>query len=281
MLELTPAGDIYFLVVSFIFGACWGSFLNVCIYRIPREESVIHPGSHCPHCNTPIKACHNIPIVTWLMLRGKCRYCGAPIRPRYILVEALTGFLFAWVYYLYGFSFLTLCYWLVTFGLLLGTFIDFEYMIIPDRVSWGGMILGLFLSPLVPELHGAQTALEGFKSSALGAAVGFGLLYGVMVFGTWIFKKDAMGFGDVKLMGAIGAFMGWEAVLFTLMVSSLIGSVVGISLIIKFGREWQSRIPYGPYIAMAAMIWLLGGYTWWAAYLRLLMTDAPGSEWGS
>ena len=276
MLELTPAGDIYFLVMSFIFGACWGSFLNVCIYRIPREESVVHPGSHCPSCNTPIKAYHNIPIVTWLLLRGKCKYCSAPIRPRYILVEALTGLLFAWVFFLYGFSFLTLCYWLVSFGLLLGTFIDFEYMIIPDRVTWGGMILGLLLSPLVPELHGMHTALEGLKSSILGAAVGFGLLYGVMVFGTWVFKKDAMGFGDVKLMGAIGAFMGWEAVVFTLMISSLLGSVVGISLIIKFGREWQSRIPYGPYIAMAAMIWLLGGYTWWAAYLRLLTGEAPG-----
>jgi leader peptidase (prepilin peptidase)/N-methyltransferase len=276
MLELTPAGDLYFLVMSFIFGACWGSFLNVCIYRIPREESVVHPGSHCPSCNTPIKAYHNIPIVTWLLLRGKCRYCSAPIRPRYILVEALTGLLFAWIFHLYGFSFLTLCYWLVSFGLLLGTFIDFEYMIIPDRVTWGGMILGLLLSPLVPELHGMHTALEGLKSSILGAAVGFGLLYGVMVFGTWVFKKDAMGFGDVKLMGAIGAFMGWEAVVFTLMISSLLGSVVGISLIIKFGREWQSRIPYGPYIAMAAMIWLLGGYTWWAAYLRLLTGEAPG-----
>jgi leader peptidase (prepilin peptidase)/N-methyltransferase len=278
MLELTPAGDLYFLVISFVFGACWGSFLNVCIYRIPRDESVVHPGSHCPVCNTPIKAYHNIPIVTWLLLRWKCSACSAPIRPRYILVEALTGILFAWVYYLYGFSFLTLCYWLVSFGLLLGTFIDFEHMIIPDRVTWGGMILGLLLSPLVPELHNAQTALAGLKSSAVGAAVGFGLLYGVMVVGTWIFKKDAMGFGDVKLMGAIGAFMGWEAVLFTLMISSLIGSGVGISLIIKFGREWQSRIPYGPYIAMAAMIWLLGGYTWWAAYLRLLSGNAAG-DW--
>jgi len=273
VIDLTPQGELVFLVVAFLMGTCWGSFLNVCIYRIPRDESLSFPGSHCPHCNTAIKPWHNIPIFTWLALRGRCAYCSGPIRPRYILVEALTGVLFAWIYSLYGFSFLTLCYWLVTFGLLLGTFIDFEHMIIPDRVTWGGMILGLLLSPLVPELHGASTWLEGLKASALGAAIGFGLLYGVMAFGTWVFKKDAMGFGDVKLMGAIGAFMGWEAVLFTLMVSSLLGSVVGISLIVKFGREWQSRIPYGPYIAMAALIWLFGGYTWWAAYLRLLAGD--------
>lgn len=274
MLELTDSGMLVFTAFSFAFGLCWGSFLNVCIYRIPLEQSVVFPGSHCPSCNTPIKGYHNLPVLSWLLLRGKCAYCSEPIRPRYILVELLTGVLFAWMFWITGFSFLTLVYWLVIFGLLLGTFIDFEYMIIPDRVTWGGIILGLIFSPLLPGLHMQTTAMDGFIASAIGSAAGFGILYGVMVAGAWVFKKDAMGFGDVKLMGAIGAFLGWEAVIFTLMMSSLVGSVVGISLIIKKGREWQSRIPYGPYLALAALIWILGGSVWWDWYVDLV-TGGP------
>lgn len=276
MLELTPEGMWVFTVFAFVFGSCWGSFLNVCIYRIPREESVVHPGSHCPECSTPIRWFHNLPLLSWLMLRGKCAYCGAAIRPRYILVELLTAVLFAWLFWLHGFSFLTLAYWLAAFGLLLGTFVDFEYMIIPDRVTWGGIIIGLVLSPLLPELHEHSSALDGFLAGLLGAAVGFGILYGIMQAGSWIFKKDAMGFGDVKLMGAIGAFLGWEAVLFTLMMSSLVGSVVGITLIKIHGREWQSRIPYGPYLALASLIWILGGSAWWDAYIQFITAGPTG-----
>lgn len=274
MIELTTEGTMLFLGFSFLMGACWGSFLNVCIYRIPRDESLSFPASHCPACDTPIHWYHNVPILSWLMLRGQCASCAAPIRPRYILVETLTGILFAVLFYQNGLSWLTLVYWLATFGLMLGTFVDFEYMIIPDRVTWGGMVLGLVLSPLVPSMHGETSAWLSLQDSALGAAVGFGLLYGVMVFGSWVFKKDAMGFGDVKLMGAVGAFLGWEAVLFTLTISSLLGSIVGLSLIAVKGREWQSRIPYGPYIAMAALIWIFGGSAGWVAYMRFI-TGGP------
>ena len=161
-------------------------------------------------------------------------------------------------------------YCFVVFGLLLATFIDFDYMIIPDRVSIGGMWLGPLFSMAMPSLHGEATWLLGLKSSLIGGAVGFGTLWLVSKVGAAIFKKDAMGFGDVKLLGAIGAFMGWPCVVFTIMVSSLLGSVVGVTLMATGRTEASGRIPYGPYISIAAIFWLLGGYQLWNWYIGLL-----------
>ena len=264
---MTPFWSVYLTCLAFFFGACIGSFLNVCIHRIPREESVVHPRSHCPQCNSPIAWRDNIPLFSYLALRGHCRHCGVYITPRYFLVEMLTAVLFLMVWNRFGLDLRTPIYWLVVSGLILGTFVDFEHMIIPDRVTWGGMIIGLLLSALVPALHGRATLLGGLKMSAIGAAAGFGLLFAVAEIGRFIFKKDAMGFGDVKLLGAIGAFFGWPAVLFTIMVSSLAGSVVGIYFIVARNQEWQSRIPYGPYLALAALIWMLGGDSLWNQYV--------------
>ena len=157
------------------------------------------------------------------------------------------------------------------FGLVLGTFVDFEHMLIPDRVSLGGIAAGLILSALVPALHGAATFYGGLGAACLGALVGAGLLWGVALLGKLIFKKDAMGLGDVKLLGAIGAFLGWDAVLFTIMVSSLVGSVVGLTLVCTGKKEMQGRVPYGPYLALAALIWILWGPTLWNAYVAWLM----------
>ncbi len=266
MLEV-PFWTLYFQVVVFYLGACWGSYLNVCIYRIPLDMSTVAPRSHCPHCKQLIPGYRNLPIFTWLIQRGRGHCCGKPISPRYLLVEILIGVLFLLVWNQYGLDARTPVYWLLVFGLMLGTFVDFEHMIIPDRVTWGGIVAGLALSPLVPALHGAETAAEALRASATGAVVGFGLLWAVSAIGKLIFRKDAMGFGDVKLMGAIGAFLGWEAVLFTVMVSSLLGSIVGLSFIALRHKEWQSRIPYGPYLAFAAVIWFLWGHAWWASYI--------------
>jgi len=262
--------EIYITVLVFLFGACWGSFLNVCIYRIPEELSVVQPSSRCPHCLTPIAWYDNIPILGWLKLRGKCRSCKAPISPRYMLVELLTAILFLLVWMTYGLQLKTIIYCFVIFGLLLATFIDLDYMIIPDRVSIGGMCMGPVFSMLVPALHGEPSWLLGLKSSLIGLAAGFGSLWLVSKIGAAIFKKDAMGFGDVKLLGAIGAFMGWQAVLFVIMGSSLLGSIVGLGLIATGRTEASGRIPYGPYIALAAVIWLLGGYELWDWYVGLI-----------
>lgn len=271
MTGLTPFWAAYLTLLAFFFGACWGSFLNVCIYRIPREESVVTPRSHCPGCGYMIAWYDNIPLVSWLALRARCRKCGIHISARYFLVELLTAVLFLLVWNHYGFDARTLVYWLAMFGLVLATFVDIEHMIIPDRCSIGGMILGVLASLLVPSLHGETTLARGGLASAIGLAAGFGSLWVVGFIGKLIFKKDAMGFGDVKLMGAIGAFLGAPAVLFTIMLSAILGSVAGGYLILSGRKEMQSRIPYGPYIAAAAVVWMLGGHGWWEAYVRYMV----------
>ncbi len=273
----------FFLIASFstLFGACVGSFLNVCIYRIPRDESVVTPRSHCPHCNTSIPWYLNIPVFSWLCLRGKCATCKGPISFRYTLVELLTALLFLVVFLKWADP-ATLAmpfllhpgmipvYWLFLSGLVLGTFVDFEHFIIPDSVTIGGMAAGMILSGLVPSMHGTDLWWLGLLRAGVGLATGFGLLLAVAWIGELIFKKEAMGFGDVKLMGAIGAFLGWQAVLFTLFAASLLGSVCGLLMIACGGVKLRSRIPFGPYLAAGAMVWLFWGPAILAAYINLM-----------
>ena len=268
MIEPSPFWIAYLTLLSFFFGACIGSFLNVCIYRIPEGLSVVTPRSRCPKCLTPIEWYDNIPLLGWLRLKGKCRACGVAISPRYFLVELLTGTLFLMVWNHYGFDMRTLIFWIAISGLILGTFVDFDHMIIPDRVSLGGQVIGLLCSVAFPVLHGKETHVEGAITSAIGLAVGFGSLWIVGYLGKLAFKKDAMGFGDVKLLGAMGAFLGWQGVLFIIMLSSLLGTVAGVSMIVTGHKEMQSRIPFGPYLSLAAVIWILGGHTWWTAYVN-------------
>ena len=283
-LNLMP-WNLYFAVVSFLFGACIGSFLNVCIYRIPREQSVVTPRSHCPSCNKLIPWYLNIPLLSYVMLMGKCRFCGVKLTPRYLIVELLTACLFLLVYLKYSLGVdirplflvplatpaLVIIYWLVAGGLILGTFVDFEHLIIPDRVTLGGIVAGLILSGFFPELHGAKQIKMSLLWSALGVVTGAGSLMLMAILGEWIFKKEAMGMGDVKLLGAIGAFFGSKAVLFVLVISSFVGSIAGITMVILGCKKMQSKIPYGPYIALAALIWLFWGENIWSAYINFLM----------
>ncbi|VGO14992.1 Leader peptidase PppA [Pontiella desulfatans] len=272
--------DWYFTVVVFMFGACWGSFLNVCIYRIPAELSVVKPRSRCPKCMTDLAWKDNIPIFGWIFLGGKCRYCKVPISPRYPSIELLTAILFTWVWLVFpvmvedGFDFRFVPYWVMVFGLILGSMVDFDEMWLPDRCTIGGMIIGPIFSFLIPAMHGAETHLGGLIDSLIGLAVGFGSLWSVSVIGKLVLKKDAMGFGDVKLMGALGAFLGWESIIFIVFVSSLIGTIVGVSFIAAGNKEWQSKIPFGPYIALAAVVWMLGGSVLWDAYLAWMQGTA-------
>ncbi len=264
--------DWYFTFVVFMFGACLGSFLNVCIYRIPAELSVVKPRSRCPKCMTDIKWYDNIPIFGWLMLGAKCRECKAPISARYPSIELLTAILFAWVWLKHpllvesGLDFSFVAYWVLMFGLVLGSFVDIDEMWIPDRCTIGGMIVGPIISFLIPSLHGVEGHFAGLIQSLIGMAFGFGLLWSVGFFGKLILKKDAMGFGDVKLMGALGAFLGLESIVFIVFVSSLLGSIIGVTFIATGKKELQSKIPFGPYIALAAIIWVLGGSALWDAY---------------
>lgn len=275
----------YFDVIVFFFGACWGSFMNVCIWRIPREESVVKPRSHCPKCDMMITWRDNIPLLSWLILRGKCRNCALPISIRYPIVELITALLFVSVWKLYGplsvvgaavgitnsFAFVG-AYILLVFGLVMASYIDIDHMYLPDRVTKGSMILGVALSFIFPVIQAPAmgpipTHLAGGINSLIGLVAGGGVLYGVGLLGKLMFKKDAMGFGDVKLMAGLGACFGWQSLPFIIFISSLFGAVVGITMIAMGKKEMQSKIPFGPYIAGAALFWMLGGYRLWHAYI--------------
>ncbi len=233
--------------------------------------SVSWPGSHCFSCKKPIAFYDNIPVLSWFILRGKCRNCGARFSIRYALIEAFTGVLFLALWMVVGPSWQMLAYWLMTFGLLLGSAIDLDDFWIPDRVTWGGIIIGIPLSALIPELHNQATALEGLKASALGAGIGFGSLWAVGWFGKLAFKKDAMGFGDVKLLGAMGAFLGAPAVFFIIFAAAFLGSIVGVTLIVMGKSELGGRLPFGPYLSAAALGWVFGGHRLLQAYLDFVL----------
>lgn len=267
---MTEFWTIYWMAVVFIVGLCLGSFLNVCICRIPQEKSVAWPPSACPNCNNRIKWYDNIPVLSWFLLKAKCRHCGLPISIAYPIIELLTGFFFLTIWLIYGFTWFTPIYALTVFGLLLGTFIDLEHMILPDRLTVGGMILFPVISSVFPLLQGEISWQSGLRDSLIGLAAGFGSLWIVRELGTAALKQEAMGFGDVKLMGALGALFGWQAVIYIVFISAFIGSIAGITLIALHRKGIQSQIPYGPYISLAAFSWLLGGFNLWEAYLRLM-----------
>ncbi len=277
--------DVFLTVLIFVWGACIGSFLNVCIYRIPAGMSVATPRSHCPHCRTMIAWYDNIPLLSYLWLRARCRHCKVSIAPRYFGVELLTALLFLAVWFKFGFDpgprmlglapvtalRLIPIYWLVVSGLVLATFVDLDHMIIPDRISIGGIVAGIGLSALVPALHDVETVWPALARAGAGAATGFLSLWAIALFGRFLFKKEAMGFGDVKLMGALGAFFGVYAVFFILFVSSLAGSIIGVALIALQRKGLRARIPFGPFLALAAVMWMLWGPVLWEWYVSLMI----------
>ena len=341
----------FWSAVFFVLGAIVGSFLNVCIYRMPLGESIVSPPSHCPSCKYIIPWYLNIPLVTWVYLRGRCRNCGAPIAARYFLVELLTAvvFLGCWLEYGPVSAGLSVVYALFMAGLIAATFIDVEHLIIPDEITIGGMVVGFICSFFLPALHEQASALGGIKQSLIGMGVGAGVIYAIVRAGKlwlgrhkialpagsrvvftesalvlpdevipyenlfyrgsdaislqartlelvdrcyrevpirltqtsleiggekWnpedvphleavtdriVLPREAMGAGDTKFMGAIGAFLGWKAVFFSIFVSSLAGSAFGVGLILLGRREWSSQVYYGPFLAIGAAVWVFWG----------------------
>ena len=371
---MPQAYETLFSTFAFILGAAIGSFLNVCIYRMPLGLSVNEPRrSFCPSCKYPIPWYRNLPLISWLSLRGKCANCGARIAFRYFGVELLTGLLFLAVWWRVWMHpraewagqgwMLALPYWILVSLLIVATFIDFEHFIIPDEITWGGAVAGIVLSLAMPGLHGEHSNLLGAAWSLAGAAAGYLGLRAVLELGKLAFGKkrltfeepapftwtrhgeeadfivgedkmlwsdffyrgteqvlldcasidvdgvklenaqaqftcdwlqigerkwelvkvdvisgslreitlprEAMGYGDVKFMAAIGAFLGMKAVLFTVMSASTIGAVVGVVTMLAGRREWSAKIPFGPYLALGALGWLFAGpelVHWYLAY---------------
>jgi leader peptidase (prepilin peptidase) / N-methyltransferase len=280
--------------LSFVFGAMVGSFLNVCIYRIPADRSVVTPGSHCG-CGKPIAWYDNLPILSWFLLRGRARCCGAKFSFRYPFVEALTGglFLAAWLQFTPAVAAVLMIF---IAGMVAATFIDIDHMIIPDRFSIGWMLIGVLLSIVVPDLHAVDTAapfggrVAAFVESMIGVLVGSGVVLWILILAETVLRKEAMGFGDVKLMGAIGAFCGWQGTLFAIFGGAMLGTLYVILVAISqrtFGKppaaspasgtpeageekapiSFGQHMPFGPMLAGGALLYLLWLQPWFDAYL--------------
>jgi leader peptidase (prepilin peptidase) / N-methyltransferase len=379
--ENWPAvGSPFWVVVLFVLGSMVGSFLNVCIYRMPRDMSVIRPRSHCPKCGYAIPWFLNVPLLTWISLRGKCKNCAEPISVRYVLVELFTGLTFAtaWALIAPRSVGLAIVYCVILAAFIVATLIDFEHFIIPDEITIGGIVAGFVFSAVVPQLHNTLSRADALRASFWGIVVGGGLVYAILRAGKMAFGKEklqlapesnitftetslklpdkelpydeifyrktdyvrllaktvevrfaegseqsdrcyfnvvitltpdalkigedtfnpeqipnmevltselvlpreAMGFGDVKFMAAIGAFLGWQAAIFALMFSAVIGTIVSLGAIVIRRAEWTSRIPYGPYIALAAVIYMflpVAQQEMWKNYLSVFTQILP---WG-
>jgi len=272
-------------VVVLLFGLIVGSFLNVCIVRLPRGRSIVSPPSHCPRCKKSIKFYDNIPVISFLILRGKCRACGERIPWRYPAVELLNGLMYVWTVREFGVGgemFLVMAF---CSALIVITFIDLDHQIIPDVITLPGMLLGLMLAPFVMSaladplpfhigslLPHAGPYLTGLLNSFIGLLFGATPLFAI----GWLWEKlrniEAMGGGDVKLMGMVGSFLGWKGALLTIMLGALAGSVVGITLILLKRHKMDKVIPFGPFLAIGAVMSLFYGYdivSWYLGLIRL------------
>lgn len=238
-------------LAAFVFGTVVGSFLNVCIARIPAGKSVVYPPSACPQCGARIRPWDNVPLLSFLWLRGRCRDCGTPISWRYPLVEVLTGALFATNLWMFGLTPWAAVACAFTAALVVISFIDLDHQIIPDVISLPGVVVGLVL------------AVPGWGPSLveriLGMLLGGGLLWAVAVLYEWARNREGMGGGDIKLLAMIGAFLGWRGVLVTLLVGSLLGASVGGLRIALRRAEAGVPIPFGPFLAVGAIVALYWG----------------------
>ena len=243
-------------IAVFVFGSMVGSFLNVCIVRMPHEKSIVWPGSHCVYCKKNLSWFDNIPLLSFIFLRGRCRHCNQKISPRYFIVELLTASLFLVFYLHFGRDIILLPYLIMLCGFIVATFIDFGHRIIPDEISVGGMIMGLLFSLAIPSLHGTDSHELALGRSALGVLIGGGSIYAMGILGDWMFKKESMGGGDIKLMAMVGAFLGWKLAILSFFIAPFLGAIYGIisKLLTK-----DSTIAYGPFLCLGSLISLFYG----------------------
>jgi len=247
-------------LIIFVFGAVVGSFLNVCILRIPKSESVVYPGSHCPNCKAPIAFYDNLPLISFLLLRGRCRSCGEGISSRYFIVELLMAFLSAALYSEFGMGLAFLVGFVLIAALMVISFIDLAVRIVPDVISLPGIIIGLLFSIVGYYLVNDPFGVVPTPFSALiGALVGGGFLLVL----AWAYEAftgaEGMGGGDIKLLAMIGAFLGWPSIPLTLFLSSLGGSVVGLTMMLAKGVGRRFALPFAPFLCLGALIHLFFG----------------------
>lgn len=239
-------------LITFVLGACVGSFLNVCIYRLPRNESVLNPPSHCPHCRNKISPWDNIPILSYFILRGKCRHCQKPISPRYPMVEILTALLYLSIRPVLGYSPFSLQFYLVAAFLsmwIIVFFADFETQIIPDELIYLGIPLGLLFN----------TLSQNLTPAVIGLVLGFSLFYFIGWAGKLVFKKEVLGFGDCKLAALLGSQLAWSGLLLSVFLAYLLSALL-VSVLLLTGKvKWGSYVPFGPALAAGAAATLFFG----------------------
>jgi leader peptidase (prepilin peptidase)/N-methyltransferase len=250
-------------LVAFIFGACIGSFLNVCIYRIPAGLSIVHPGSSCPNCKTMIPFYDNIPILSYLLLKGKCRHCNIPISLRYPFVELLGGLSALACIVAFGPTMHAFVIFIFITTLIVVTFIDVDHRIIPDIITLPGIPIFFLFALAIPTVT--------WQESTIGILAGGGSLLAVAWLYHLITGREGMGGGDIKLLAMIGAMLGWKGILFTIFAASAIGTVVGLLTMIKSSKGMRLAIPFGPFLAMGAIVYVFFGEAiiyWYVNFLR-------------
>jgi len=267
LFDLSELPTFYPYLVLFIFGTLWGSFANVVILRQPKGESIVRPRSRCPKCQSPIKWYDNIPILSWIVLRARCRKCGNPISFRYPLVELIMGVMFTLAFHFIGLEWYLLEILIFLFALVTVVFIDIDHFLLPDVFTLSGIVLGL-VGALLNPIPGRD-----FVDSLLGVLLGGGFLWAIAYFYFVFRKEEGMGGGDIKLLAWIGAVLGWKAVPFVIIASSLIGTVGGGIAALRDKRGMKTVIPFGPYLALGAVIYLFGGSSIAHWYLGLFIPE--------
>jgi len=257
--------EIYTYSIVGLLGLAIGSFLNVLIYRLPRKMPIIFERSACPNCRKPIPFYLNIPVISYLILLGKCRVCNHPISPRYPVVELLNGIFYILFFHLDGVSYQLVLHCFLASTLITIFFIDFEFQIIPDKITLPGIVIGIAGAFFTPS--------PGIWGSLLGFVVGGGSLLAVAYLGEWLFKKEAMGGGDIKMAAMMGAFVGWQKVLLIFLGGAVIGMIGSLAWMMVSAKIRRDRlIPFGPFLAMAAMVVVVYGDAILRFYINNFLT---------
>ena len=241
------------LIFVIILGGLWGSFANVCIYRIPVNKSVVSGRSFCPNCNKLITWKDNIPVISFLLLNGKCRNCKKKISPQYIIAELITIIYFLYVYYLFGITITTLLFFILGLSFVIIFFIDLKHYIIPNVLTFSLMIIG-FLKSFDPNLN---PIFPNFINSLIGGIFGYLIIWSIIYFYKQVRNKEGMGLGDAKLLSAIGFWFGWISIPFVIFLSSIIALLFVIPSLMKKSKKLSSQIPFGPYIIIGTLIYLI------------------------